>query len=100
MDLTSTTQDLASTCTLTQQAKEFGDSDSALHPPIFVEDGIHSEWNYNQKKAENGKLPGANSYGTHPFWMYKAQTKKADETAFVGIFLNNLNAMGPRCQDD
>lgn len=60
---------------------------------IFVEDGVHSEWNFNQKRAGNGKLPGANSYGTHPFWMYKAQTAKADEQAFVGIFLNNINAM-------
>ena len=60
---------------------------------IFVKDGLHSQWNFDQKRIEDGKLPAANSYGTHPFWMYKAQTAKADEMAFVGVYLHNINAM-------
>lgn len=55
---------------------------------IFVQDGIYTQWDADRADpVSTGKLPGANAYGTHPFWMYKSTGN------FVGMFYNNLNAM-------
>lgn len=55
---------------------------------IFLKDGIYSQWDNDVADPPvTGKLPGTNMYGTHPFWMYKSTGN------FVGMFLNNVNAM-------
>ena len=39
---------------------------------FFLKDGVYSMWSRDQPTPdETGKLPGANMYGTHPFFMYK-----------------------------
>jgi len=55
---------------------------------IFVKDGIYTQWDADRADpVATGQLPGANAYGTHPFWMYKSKGN------FVGMFYNNVNAM-------
>ena len=39
---------------------------------FFFKDGVYSMWSRDQPTPdETGTLPGANMYGTHPFYMYK-----------------------------
>lgn len=39
-------------------------------------------WNYDiPSPFEDGRLPGNNVYGTHPFFMYKH-----DDDSWVGVF--------------
>jgi hypothetical protein len=40
---------------------------------LFLKDGTYSLWSRDAADpAQNGKLPGTNIYGTHPFMMAKA----------------------------
>ena len=55
---------------------------------LFLKDGVYSLWNRDEPDpVERGTLPGANAYGTHPFFIYRAQ----DDLAY-GIFTNVANA--------
>ena len=51
---------------------------------LFLQDGVYSLWSRDQPDPiEDGKAPGKNMYGTHPFYMARAQ----DESWF-GVFTN------------
>jgi hypothetical protein len=40
---------------------------------LFLEDGVYSLWARDAANpVENGELPGANTYGVHPFYMTNA----------------------------
>lgn len=53
-------------------------------PNFFYESGVYSMWSRDiPSPIENGKSPGNNIYGTHPFYMF-ANTV----TQWVGVFLN------------
>ena len=39
---------------------------------LFYDDGVYSMWNRDAATPpDNGRPPGKNVYGTHPFFMYK-----------------------------
>ena len=39
---------------------------------LFYKDGVYSMWNRDIPLTnDDGKPPGKNEYGTHPFFMYK-----------------------------
>lgn len=51
---------------------------------LFLPDGIYSLWTRDTASpTEDGKLPGKNMYGVHPFYMGKATDKK-----WFGVFTN------------
>lgn len=51
---------------------------------LFLPDGVYSLWSRDTASpVEDGKLPGKNMYGTHPFYMAKA----SDKTWF-GVYTN------------
>ena len=51
---------------------------------LFLPDGVYTLWSRDQPDpVEDGRAPGKNLYGTHPFYMAKA----ADRSWF-GIFTN------------
>jgi alpha-glucosidase (family GH31 glycosyl hydrolase) len=55
---------------------------------FFIQDGVYSMWARDQPTPdETGSLPGANMYGTHPYFMYKHKKQ-----AWVGVFYNLANA--------
>lgn len=75
----------------TQQGDKFrgvlglGDQVSA---DLFLKDGVYSLWARDQPDpVQHGTLPGANLYGTHPFFIYRAQ----DDLAY-GVFTNVASA--------
>jgi hypothetical protein len=54
---------------------------------FFLEDGVYSMWARDQPTpVENGKAPGNNAYGTHPFYMGQSYPE------WVGVFHNLANA--------
>lgn len=60
------------------------------NPNFFFKDGVYSMWAKDiPTPVENGKAPGNNMYGTHPFYMYKFASG-----AWTGVF-HNL----PQAQD-
>ena len=49
---------------------------------LFYEDGVYSIWNRDAgTPPDNGRPPGKNVYGTHPFFMFKH-----DNSSWVGVF--------------
>jgi hypothetical protein len=51
---------------------------------LFLKDGIYALWSRDQPGVEeDGKLPGKNWYGVHPFFMGRA----SDDTWF-GVYTN------------
>lgn len=51
---------------------------------LFLPDGVYSLWSRDQPDpVQDGKAPGKNMYGTHPFYMARAH----DESWF-GVFTN------------
>lgn len=55
---------------------------------LFLKDGVYSFWNRDEPDpVQSRTLPGANLYGTHPFFMYRAQ----DDLVY-GVFTNVANA--------
>lgn len=39
---------------------------------LFYDDGVYSIWNRDAgTPPDNGRPPGKNVYGTHPFFMYQ-----------------------------
>lgn len=51
---------------------------------LFLPDGIYSLWARDiNSPAEDGKLPGKNLYGTHPFYM-----AKATDATWFGVYTN------------
>jgi hypothetical protein len=55
-----------------------------VNPDFFYKDGVYSMWNLDTASPiETGKTPGANLYGTHPFYMYKLEKSR-----WIGVFTN------------
>lgn len=51
---------------------------------LFLEDGVYSLWDVeNKAQRRDGKLPGKNVYGVHPFLM-----GKCEDDSWVGIYTN------------
>jgi len=51
---------------------------------FFYKDGVYSMWSRDiPTPIENGKAPGKNMYGTHPYFMYKHKPN-----AWIGILYN------------
>ena len=49
---------------------------------LFYKDGVYSMWNRDATTPfDNGKPPGKNVYGTHPFFMFKHK-----KGSWVGVF--------------
>lgn len=66
----------------------FGLGERAQIDDLFYPDGIYSMWNRDVPMPfEDGKPPGTNLYGTHPFYMFKNDNK-----SWVGVFSNVPNA--------
>jgi hypothetical protein len=43
-------------------------------PGLFYEDGVYSMWSMDTANPmDDGKIPGKNLYGVHPFYMFKSQ---------------------------
>jgi len=60
---------------------------------LFLKDGVYSLWARDDADpAEDGKPPGKNMYGTHPFYMAKAPLDTSPVFAWYGIFTNLANA--------
>lgn len=61
---------------------------------LFLKDGVYSLWAYDTADpVEDGKPPGKNMYGTHPFYMAKApQDTTPKSTGWFGVFTNLANA--------
>lgn len=54
----------------------------------FFKSGVYSLWNKDiDNPTENGKLPGKEVYGTHPFYMYKHGIN-----SWVGVYHNLAQA--------
>jgi hypothetical protein len=50
----------------------FGLGERVQGEDLFYKDGIYSLWNRDDgMPGDTGKPPGANVYGTHPFYMFK-----------------------------
>lgn len=57
-------------------------------PDFFYKDGVYSLWSRDTPSpVEDGKSPGKNIYGTHPFNMFKN-----DKNCWVGVFTNLAHA--------
>ena len=55
---------------------------------LFYKDGIYSMWAVDEPtKVEDGKLPGKQAYGVHPFFMYQHTANH-----WVGVFFKQSNA--------
>ena len=55
---------------------------------FFYKSGVYSMWAKDiDNPVENGKLPGKNNYGVHPFYMFKHATK-----SWVGVYHNLAQA--------
>ena len=51
---------------------------------LFYQDGVYSMWNRDATTPkEDGRPPGNNIYGTHPFFMYKNTA-----SSWVGCYTN------------
>jgi alpha-glucosidase (family GH31 glycosyl hydrolase) len=60
---------------------------------IFVPNGIYSQWNRDDADPlQSSSLPASNTYGTHPFFMFKSTRTLLANQNFVGVFLKNINA--------
>lgn len=60
----------------------FGLGEKANHD-FFYKDGVYSLWTKDiPNPIEDGKLPGKNMYGVHPFYMYQGQGTES----WVGVF--------------
>lgn len=61
---------------------------------LFVGDGIYSQWNRDAADPkETGKLPASNTYGSHPFFVFKTKTSfELESQAYYGVFMKNVNA--------
>lgn len=59
---------------------------------LFIKNGIYGQWNRDDASPkETGTLPTSNTYGTHPYFMFKSKSQVADEQ-FVGIYYHNFAA--------
>jgi hypothetical protein len=55
---------------------------------FFYPDGVFSLWNRDEALTfDNGKAPGTEGYGTHPFYMFKNS-----DNVWGGVFTNLANA--------
>ncbi len=55
---------------------------------LYLPDGTYSLWSRDTANpVEDGKPPGKNLYGTHPFYMYTAT-----DNSWVGSFTNLAHA--------
>lgn len=55
---------------------------------FFYKDGVYSMWTRDiPTPDEDGKLPGKNMYGVHPFYMYKHK-----EASWVGVLYKLAHA--------
>ena len=55
---------------------------------LFYPDGVYTMWNMDRGMPfENGKPPGTNTYGTHPFFMYQSS-----KDTWVGVFTKSAAA--------
>jgi len=53
---------------------------------LFLDDGVYSLWSRDQPNPiEDGKAPGKNLYGTHPFFMGRGMHEAG---VWFGIFTN------------
>ena len=51
---------------------------------LFYSDGVYSMWSLDTANPyESGKVPGANQYGTHPFYMFKRASG-----VWTGVYTN------------
>jgi len=58
-----------------------------------MEDGVYTMWNKDSPSpVADGKAPGKNMYGTHPFYMSQYTRSGDNSRAFMGVF--NQNAAG------
>ena len=56
---------------------------------LTITDGVYTVWNYARYcDPDDGKPPGKNMYGSHPFIL-----AKLSEHLFIGMYMNNMNAM-------
>ena len=57
--------------------------------PFYINSsGTHTLFTRASSQYDDGKLPGKNSYGAHPFYAYQTPNKK-----FMGVFNMNTHAM-------
>lgn len=55
---------------------------------FFMRSGVYSMWAKDiDNPTENGKLPGKEVYGAHPFYMFKHKNN-----SWVGVYHNNAQA--------
>ncbi len=55
---------------------------------FFFKTGVYSMWTKDiDNPVENGKLPGKNVYGVHPFYMFKHA-----KNSYVGVYHNLAQA--------
>jgi len=60
---------------------------------LYLADGVYSLWALDTADpVEDGKAPGNNMYGTHPFYMAKAPKADMLSTGWFGVFSNVANA--------
>jgi len=53
-------------------------------PGLFYPDGVYSMWSMDTANPiDNGKTPGKNLYGTHPFYMWRSQS-----SVWTGVYTN------------
>jgi len=51
---------------------------------LFYQDGVYTLWNVDRgTPTDDGKPPGKNVYGTHPFYIYQHA-----QGSWVGVFFN------------
>jgi len=54
----------------------------------FMKSGVYSMWAKDiDNPSENGQLPGKETYGVHPFFIYKHASK-----SWIGVYSNNAQA--------
>jgi hypothetical protein len=77
-----------------------GDHNDRENATLFLEDGVYSMNNRGKATTyTNGRLPGANSFGTFPFYMGRANDGNSDPSqgtvvasTWFGVLHKNLAA--------
>jgi hypothetical protein len=77
---------------VTQKGDNFkgvmGLGERSMADSLFFKDGVYSMWAMDQfTRKEDGQLPGKQTYGVHPFFMYQHTQEH-----WVGVFMKQAQA--------